>query len=423
MLTKYSFNFIIAVVLTLTIATVISAQTHFNPPAGNPFSPMNIFIIAVSDSGQNMVAGDEVGIFDDDLLVGTKVLTREVSPINFLEIIASKNDGSGNGFIEGDSIIFKLWDASAQQEYTLISSEVQFHDTQTMHPIDPVPFTGYETVAVSLTGRAAFSLTMLTNPVGSGITTPSFGVHGCDSSEVVNITATPLAGYQFVNWSGGVTDPNSATTSVEMNQDMYITANFEVMVPVKWVSFNAKVHSNTGARQDILLTWQTASENNNYGFEIERSFNLEFDSWETLGFVSGHGTTNSPNEYNFADETVTAAGTCHYRLKQIDTDGTFEYSNVIAVQIQQPLHFNLAQNYPNPFNPTTTIAFDLPEAGNVKLVLMNTLGEVVKTIAHGEYHAGHYEVVFDSQDLSTGVYFYRIEAGEFMEVRKLVVTR
>ena len=143
-------------------------------------------------------------------------------------------------------------------------------------------------------------------------------------------------------------------------------------VPVELSSFSASIIGSS-----IKLNWRTETEVNNYGFEIERkvgSPQSTVGNYEKIGFVNGNGNSNSPKNYSFIDDKVTA-GKYSYRLKQIDNDGQFEYSKVIAVDFGAPKKFELSQNYPNPFNPITTIRFNLPEAGNVKLTLFNVLGQ------------------------------------------------
>ena len=104
---------------------------------------------------------------------------------------------------------------------------------------------------------------------------------------------------------------------------------------------------------------------------------------EHIGFVEGHGNSNSPKEYSYTDKELFAGGSkFQYRLKQIDTDGQFEYSDVVEVEVV-PTQFELSQNYPNPFNPSTTIRFSLPIATQRKINLYNMLDELVETLLKG----------------------------------------
>ena len=159
----------------------------------------------------------------------------------------------------------------------------------------------------------------------------------------------------------------------------------------------------------VKLNWKTETEISNYGFKVQRTlFKVQSQDWETLGFVEGHGISNSPKVYSFIDGNI-LAGKYSYRLKQIDIDGSFTYSDEIEVDIT-PLSFSIEQNYPNPFNPATTIKYSLPEQSKVVLKIYNTLGERVGTLTDEIKEAGIYIVAWDGSQISSGVYFYSIES-------------
>ena len=199
-------------------------------------------------------------------------------------------------------------------------------------------------------------------------------------------------------------------------------------LPVELTSFTASV-----LESKVILNWQTATEVNNYGFEVERTSPRPSPQgeggeagrgWEKIGFVKGHGNSNSIKEYSFVDGNV-SSGKVSYRLKQIDNDGKYEYSKEIEVDLITPNEFSLSQNYPNPFNPSTTIKFGLPKTSNVKLELFNILGEKIETLIDKEMEAGYhnYQLSIVNYQLTSGVYFYKIEAGSFSSVKKLLLMK
>jgi hypothetical protein len=223
------------------------------------------------------------------------------------------------------------------------------------------------------------------------------------------------------NWSfpgGNVnTTTNQATiTGVTSFSDWSL--GDQSALPVELSSFSASVVGNT-----VKLNWKTETEVNNYGFEIERyALSAERKAWEKIGFVNGSGNSNSPKRYSFLDDKV-SAGKYSYRLKQIDNDGQFEYSKSIEVDFGAPKKFELSQNYPNPFNPVTTIRFNLPEAGNVKLTLFNILGQELKTLVNEFKESGVHTINFDASELNSGMYIYKIEAGTFVQTRKMTLVK
>jgi hypothetical protein len=196
-------------------------------------------------------------------------------------------------------------------------------------------------------------------------------------------------------------------------------------LPVELNSFTASNTENV-----IILNWQTATEVNNYGFNIEkRIINLqEFSDWENIGFIEGHGNSNSPKNYTFVDNT-NIKGVIQYRLKQIDTDGKFKYSEIIEIDNNIPKDFALYQNYPNPFNPSTIISYSIPEESFVSIKVYDLLGKEVATLVDERQTAGNYQKSFNADGLSNGVYFYRIQTNsvnnsvDFIETKKMSILK
>jgi hypothetical protein len=146
-------------------------------------------------------------------------------------------------------------------------------------------------------------------------------------------------------------------------------------------------------------------------------------SWEKIAFIAGSGNSNSNKIYNYSDNSISASGKYLYRLKQIDIDGKFEYSNTIEVEVGIPTEFDVKQNYPNPFNPTTTISFSIPEKSEVNVQIFNMLGQSVYTLVNQELNAGKYNYNFDATSLSSGNYIYRVLAGKNVETRKMILMK
>lgn len=187
-------------------------------------------------------------------------------------------------------------------------------------------------------------------------------------------------------------------------------------LPVELSSFTASVN-----RRDVTLNWTTATESNNSGFDIERS-NSE-GSWTKIGNVAGNGTVNTPHSYTYTDKNLNS-GQYNYRLKQIDFNGNYEYFNLSnEVNVGIPTKYDLSQNYPNPFNPSTKINFDLPVDGKVSLKLFDMSGREVATLVNEVKTAGYYTISFNASNLSSGVYFYRLNAGDFTVTKKMMLVK
>lgn len=205
-------------------------------------------------------------------------------------------------------------------------------------------------------------------------------------------------------------------------------------IPVELSSFMAEVKGNT-----ILLKWITETEANNYGFEIQHSLNNS--SWENIGFIQGVGNSTFRTEYEF-EVVKPLIGKNIFRLKQIDFNGTVNYSNSVEVLFYDNLDFNLSQNFPNPFNPITKIKFSVPNnvetnhtstfqqaqgiANSVtgtSLQIYDVLGNEIATLVNEYKSPGNYEVLWDASEYPSGIYYYQLRIGNYSEVKKMVLMK
>jgi hypothetical protein len=245
-------------------------------------------------------------------------------------------------------------------------------------------------------------------------------------SEIGATSAMGIQVFAFVVSSTGyfsdVTVPGNVSTGNPGNDPDFSTLSGGLFhsdptspLPVELTSFTALTNAKA-----VTLKWNTATELNNFGFSIERK--LVNSNWAKIGFVHGSGNSNSPKDYSYVDNTV-SPGKYSYRLKQIDNNGTYKYSKVVEVNIGSPASYALDQNYPNPFNPSTTISYALPAGSNVKLVIYNSLGQEVRTLVNEFEAAGIHKVNFSALNMTSGMYFYKIEAGSFTQVKKMILLK
>ena len=200
-------------------------------------------------------------------------------------------------------------------------------------------------------------------------------------------------------------------------------------LPITLASFTAHVLPN-GNR--VKLDWTTLTEINNYGFYVQRRRDTDsiFVNVQN-SFIPGHGTTTEPHSYTFVDSTLTSVGRYHYRLKQIDLDGTVHYSSSIVVDIivlsvieNAPREFRLMQNYPNPFNPETQIKFSVENTAHTSVHIYNIIGQHVATLFDGVAEAGrYYTVKLNGADLASGLYFYRLDSGKKSDLKKMMLLK
>jgi hypothetical protein len=200
-------------------------------------------------------------------------------------------------------------------------------------------------------------------------------------------------------------------------------SKFVYPVPVEISSFISSISG-----RDVRLNWETKTEVNSILFQIERAAHST-QSWAKVGEVTASGNSNSPKSYSFIDKKLNS-GKYNYRLKMVDADGSFKYSDIVEVEVGLPKEYAISQNYPNPFNPSTRIDYQLPFDSKVTLDLYGITGERISTIFNGELTAGYYtaEVSASALNLASGVYIYRMSAQNpsvqnFIQVKKLMLAK
>ena len=249
-----------------------------------------------------------------------------------------------------------------------------------------------------------------------------------DESELNGIAESDLALFKSPDgtnsWKNNGGTVNATDNYVELagigSFSYWTLADVGHPLPVELISFTAIPDGKF-----VTLNWTTASELNNRGWDIERRIeNKEngFSEWSKVGFVSGTGNNTSLLVHSFKDQSV-SSGSYQYRLKQIDLDGSFSYSKTVEIQVNIPTEFALYQNYPNPFNPTTVIRFEIPVTSFVNLTVYNALGEKVATLINQQMESGIYLWNFNADNYPSGIYIYRLNAGDQVFTKKMMLLK
>jgi hypothetical protein len=251
--------------------------------------------------------------------------------------------------------------------------------------------------------------------------------NGTDTVTVFIDSDTGIPGNPEPTWPRDIIGVVSQYSSTSLSagyqlEPRYYATDFPTgTTPVELTSLTADVSGKT-----VLINWTTATEKNNRGFEIQRS--SDKITFVTVGFVNGNGTTLELKKYSFADNNVLKAKN-YYRLKQVDFDGSYKYSSVVEAEIGAISTYSLDQNYPNPFNPSTQIKYTLLLNSNVKVTIFNALGETVKELANEVQQSGVHVMNFNAAGLSSGIYFYSIQANavdgskSFSATKKMILMK
>ncbi len=368
-------------------------------------------------NGNNIDNYVPVAVYTSGVLTGKTII--QVAAGGYHSIALASD---GTVYIWGYNIHGQLGDASNTDSNVPVA--VSTSGVLAGKKIIQVAAGGYHSIALASNGTVYTWGDNIDGELGNGNNTNSnVPVAVSTSGALSGKTITQVAAGRFHSialGSDGVVYTWGYNVEGELGNGSNTDSNVPVSVdqsgigplPVELTSFTAAI-----VEKGVLLNWKTATEVNNYGFEILRS--AQNYNWENIGFVQGHGNSNSPKKYSFEDDNP-PGGKVQYRLKQIDTDGQFEYSDVIEIVVGAPIKFELFQNYPNPFNPATIISYSIPEATFVKINVYNILGERVAQLVNGFKEAGEYNIHFDAGNLQSGIYVYQITAGDFKQVRKMM---
>jgi photosystem II stability/assembly factor-like uncharacterized protein len=352
------------------------------------------------------------------------------------------------GFVAGENSIFqplfgKSTDSGINWDFTAFyfnnnegrATGVDFTDLNTGY-VSARVWDGTGAIAKTTNGGSNWITTFFSNPLWS----VDFPISGASLiGYAVGDQGTILKTYNAGdNWQQQISGTSLRLNKVHfkdidfgfaVGENGTILRTWNGEIPVELILFTA-----TANKTEVILEWSTATETNNQGFEILRFAQNDNNGWNKIGFIPGHGTTTETQHYLFTDNDV-EPGKYQYNLKQIDYDGSYEYSQIIEAVVDAPTKFSLEQNYPNPFNPTTKIKFTIPSVTLrqaqsdtwVTLKVYDVLGNEVATLVNEELPAGEYKVEFSPETSikqpASGIYFYQLKAGSFVETRKMMLLK
>ncbi|MDP4115290.1 MAG: T9SS type A sorting domain-containing protein [Bacteroidota bacterium] len=381
-------------------------------------------IYALASSGNNVIAGTyHLGIYLTTDLGATWNAINNGLPLNlnYYSLAIKGNEifvGLSNGYG-----IYHSTDLGAN--WTNVTGGLLVNNVRALAFVNNVIFAGSDgqagvffstdggtTWTHSLSGMSVYSITSSSNKIFAGT---NLGVYASTDN-----------GISWLPYTNGMASTEVGSLGVTENYLFAGTMNNGIwrrlltdvgVVPVELTSFS--IQSINGK---IELQWETATETNNKGFEVQRRINNS--EWTVIQFIKGKGTSIETNKYSYMDDLNNISGkSIKYRLKQIDENGEYVYSKEILVDNLGITRYQLSQNYPNPFNPNTTISYQLPQNGIVTIKVYDILGNEVKTLVNENKQAGSYNVNFDASKLSSGVYVYKITVGNFVASRKMMLLK
>ncbi len=398
-----------------------SAQTTTDaelPASGGPHN-----LIAYNSGGVTLHASrtinGNVTVTSGDLTTGANTLT--------LGSTATLSETSAN-IVVGNMATTRTVAQGVQNTFGNIGVEIK-DDNNALGSTSVTRVTG---TVLSNNSNSSISRYYVITPTVNTNLNSTLVFHYCDrSSELNSIAEANLklwrstdAGVDWTFGDMGVDDEVANTVTLTGIADFseWTLGNENAPLPVELTSFSGKLVSDK-----IQLNWRTATEVNNFGFEIERSINGSFSK---IGFVKGNGNSNSPKSYSFTDAKISQDGKHIYRLKQIDESGEYKYSPAISIDVNiMPKQFKIAQNYPNPFNPSTSISVAIPSESKVRISVYSAIGKEVSVLTDGIMQTGYQTINWNASSFPSGLYYYTIEAksidgkNSFKETKKMVLVK
>ena len=431
---------------TLVDGYILAGKKNSN----QPFKP-DIWIIKIDQIG-NLIwqktystSGDDVAYSVDKTNDGGFIIAAEWSAVGLLMKINSLGDSLWSKSLEaglrsvtrsdygGYILTGAIWNGAEEVNVLLLKTDslgnTEWERTYDYQNDYDIGYSVQQTIdggyIVCGSGQwdVNYGWIIRTDSVGDTLWTKSIESY----SKINNFTTLYTVCYSVIQASNGdyiVAGNQPQLPASDHAQQVMLLRISSDIIPVELTTFNATVTQNS-----VSLIWQTATETNNSGFEIERNemSNVKGQTdWQVVGFIPGFGTTTEPKSYSYVDENL-SAGNYQYRLKQIDFDGSFEYfpnAFGIEVEITSPTEFSLEQNYPNPFNPSTNIKYTISSRQFVTLKIFNSLGEEIETLVNEFQDAGvHSKLYIVNSTLPSGVYYYQLKAGSFVETKKMILLR
>jgi hypothetical protein len=402
---------------------------------------------AYNTAGNSGYSNEDCAITDPNIPTPPGNLIAEATSVNQVTLNWTDNSNNEEGFIiERENA--SLFDFSAID--TVLANITSYIDSSVSQGVSY----NYRVSAFNISGQSGYSNTSYittilpapSNLVGQLIGGPPYSVIlnwqessnnelgfvierdtlGYGTFETLDTVAVNAISYEDTNFANAVDTFFYRVYAFSQDTVSDYSNIAEIIIPVELISFSASVLENS-----VIISWSTATETNNMGFELERKM---YETWDELAFIEGKGSTTEESNYIYSDEFnfQSFKGVILYRLKQIDFSGVYEYSNFIEVNVDfTPKEYALYQNYPNPFNAITTIKFSIPEAREVKITVFNFLGEEVAILFNGFNKAGYHQVEFEASRLPSGIYFCLLQAVDpstgskqvFVGTKKMVLLR